>query len=162
MKKFNIMTLITLLIIPTLILVSPILLYASSSKGSASIRLLKMSIPTYLLGPEDPNPPLWRTGVYPCPMQTNFTDIKEDRIYNVVIMENDYIYLIILPELGGRLLGAHDKSLILKSFSGDSAVNMNNKARSPSVTLSILRFFFFALNSSLTLLISFCCFSFIS
>jgi len=113
MKKFIITT---LLIISTLFLVSPILLYSESGNGSAQIYLEKITIPTYLLGPEDPNPPLWRSGVYPYPMQTEFKDIKEDIIYNAIIMENDYIYLIILPELGGRLLGAHDKSYNNEDF----------------------------------------------
>ncbi len=113
MKKFSITT---LLIISILILVSPILLYSESGNGGADIYLEKITIPTYLLGPEDPNPPLWRSGVYPYPMQTEFKDIKEDRIYNAIIMENDYIYLIILPELGGRLLGAHDKSYNNEDF----------------------------------------------
>ncbi|NLS95519.1 MAG: DUF5107 domain-containing protein [Planctomycetaceae bacterium] len=90
-----------------------------------AVRETAMTIPTYLLGPEDQNPafhnpnalhagsgdaPVYNQNVYPYAMQTGITGQKEDKTYNAVILENEFIRLIILPELGGRIYAAHDKT----------------------------------------------------
>ncbi|MEA1912336.1 MAG: DUF5107 domain-containing protein [candidate division WOR-3 bacterium] len=113
-KKF--LLLVFLLLNFPLSFAQPKSIQASESKfqekKAAQIRVEKVTIPTYPVGEEDPNPPFWteRSGVYPYPMQTNITATKEDRIYNTIVMGNSYIRLIVLPELGGRLLGAHDRT----------------------------------------------------
>ncbi len=78
--------------------------------ASASLKIEKITIPTYLIGSEDPNPPLWRSRVYPYPMQTDLTGVRRDSAYTAAILENRYIRAIILPEVGGRLYGAFDKT----------------------------------------------------
>ena len=75
-----------------------------------TVRETTREIPTYALGPEDPNPPLLNAAVYPYPMQTNLSDTKATQKHRAVILENDYIRVIILPDLGGRIYAAHDKS----------------------------------------------------
>ncbi len=48
--------------------------------------------------------------VYPLPVTEKISDTKEDADYRAVILENDYLYLMILPELGGRIHRAYDKT----------------------------------------------------
>lgn len=72
----------------------------------------KIIIPTYLLGEEDPFPPFQRGGdsaIYPYTMLDDITDERVDWEYKAVILENEFLRLIVLPELGGRLYSAYDK-----------------------------------------------------
>lgn len=79
---------------------------------SAQVRIeeTEMEIPTYLTGADDPNPPLWDLRIYPYPMQTDITREKVMKRYRVVVIENDFIKLIVLPDIGGRILAALDKT----------------------------------------------------
>jgi len=86
-----------------------LLLYLSIS-GEVRVKEIEMKIPTYSTGPDDPSPPLWNLRVYPYPMQTDITRNKILEKYRVVVMENDYIKLLILPDVGGRILAAFDKT----------------------------------------------------
>jgi tetratricopeptide (TPR) repeat protein len=78
----------------------------------------KIVIPTYEINPPDLNPEFYigRTyqgaqgRIYPYPMIDNLTDKKIDKSYNAVYLENDYIKLNILPEIGGRIYSALDKT----------------------------------------------------
>lgn len=75
-------------------------------------------IPTYVAGPPDENPFFYtgrtyqgaRGEVYPYPMYDNLTDRKEDRTYKLVCLENEYVKVCVLPELGGRIFEAKDKT----------------------------------------------------
>lgn len=71
-----------------------------------------IEIPTYLLGPENPNPPFAlgnRSAVYPYSTLDDLTDTRELRAYKAVYLENEYLKAIVLPELGGRLYSLYDK-----------------------------------------------------
>jgi tetratricopeptide (TPR) repeat protein len=48
--------------------------------------------------------------IYPYPFQDKLTDIREDKTYNAVYLENRYLEISFLPELGGRLFSALDKT----------------------------------------------------
>ena len=48
--------------------------------------------------------------VYPLPVTEKISDIREDVNYRAVILENEYLYVMILPELGGRIQRAYDKT----------------------------------------------------
>ena len=87
-----------------------ILLLCLSISGEVRVKEIEMKIPTYFTGPDDPSPPLWNLRVYPYPMQTDITRNKILEKYRVVVMENDYIKLLILPDVGGRILAAFDKT----------------------------------------------------
>lgn len=76
----------------------------------ATVREAVLEIPTYELGPEDKNPPLWNWKAYPYPMQTEITRRKVPVRYRAVILENEYVQVVILPDLGGRIYAAHDKT----------------------------------------------------
>ena len=47
--------------------------------------------------------------VYPYPVIEKIEDEKVDREYLAVWLENEYIKVMILPELGGRVQMAYDK-----------------------------------------------------
>jgi len=75
-------------------------------------------IPTYLIGPPDPNPQFYLGGqsqgaehrIYPYPMYDNLTTQKVDKTYKMVYLENQYIKIGILPEIGGKVFEAIDKT----------------------------------------------------
>ncbi len=73
-------------------------------------------IPTYELGPPDPNPALldgprrrWRP-TYPYPMLDTLTNKRVEKRYIAVHLENEYLRVTVLPELGGRLYAIFDKT----------------------------------------------------
>ena len=76
----------------------------------------QLSIPTYELGPPDPNPAFAsaqgrsRRPVYPYPMLDNLTGRKVDKVYRAVYLENEYLRVTVLPELGGHLYAIFDKT----------------------------------------------------
>jgi tetratricopeptide (TPR) repeat protein len=48
--------------------------------------------------------------VYPNPFTDRVSDIKVDESYRAVFLENEYVRLMILPEIGGRIHVGHDKT----------------------------------------------------
>ena len=48
--------------------------------------------------------------VYPYPLYDNLTHRKADKTYQLVYLENEYVRIGILPEIGGRLFEAVDKT----------------------------------------------------
>jgi len=79
-----------------------------------------LTIPTYERGPEDKNPSLlmsWRNPIhpgssiiYPYPLQETLFNRKTDKQWKAFFLENDYLRLAVLPELGGRLMYVFDKA----------------------------------------------------
>jgi len=71
-----------------------------------------LDIPTYALGTEDRNPafPLVRGhDIYPYTMLDDLTDQRKPRTYHAVFLENEYLKVTVLPELGGRVYSVYDK-----------------------------------------------------
>jgi tetratricopeptide (TPR) repeat protein len=81
-----------------------------------------ITVPTYGWE-EDVNPKLWalETGarfsttvkgsiVYPYTMQDHLSRTKVDRTYKALFLENEYLKVTCLPELGGRLHSVFDKT----------------------------------------------------
>ena len=48
--------------------------------------------------------------VYPLPVTEKISDEKEDVTYRAVCLENDFLFVMVLPELGGRIQRALDKT----------------------------------------------------
>ena len=72
----------------------------------------EVHIPTYRLGPEDPNPhygDLGDVAVYPYTMQDRFGDEPVDTTYRAAFLENDFLRVVCLPDLGGRIWSVLDK-----------------------------------------------------
>ena len=75
-------------------------------------------IPTYPAPTPEPNPMFFEKRVnqgasgkvYPNPVTDRVSDEKIDRPYEVVFLENDYVQVLVLPELGGRIFAGIDKS----------------------------------------------------
>ncbi|MEM3479540.1 MAG: DUF5107 domain-containing protein [Candidatus Bathyarchaeia archaeon] len=75
-------------------------------------------IPTYQISDPDPNP-IFYTGrayqgaqghVYPYPMLDKLTDNRIEKVYKAAFLENEYIKVCVLPEIGGRIFFATDKT----------------------------------------------------
>lgn len=74
-------------------------------------------LPTYGIGKEEKNPIFLEKrvyqgssgSVYPYPVVEKIEDEKHDRPWRAFFIENEYIKLMILPELGGRIQMAYDK-----------------------------------------------------
>ena len=78
----------------------------------------RITIPTYEVGTPDKNPMFFEKRVYqgssgkvyPLPVIDKIYDEKKDKEYNAVWLENEYLKIMILPELGGRIQRAYDKT----------------------------------------------------
>ena len=76
-----------------------------------------MTIPTYEVGKPEKNPMFLEKRVYqgssgvvyPYPVIETISDKKEDKTYQAIWLENEYIKVMVLPELGGRVQMAYDK-----------------------------------------------------
>lgn len=75
-------------------------------------------IPTYEIGEPDKNPMFLESRVYqgssgkiyPYPTVEKISDTKVDKTYQAVWLENEYLKVMVLPELGGRIQRAYDKT----------------------------------------------------
>ena len=54
--------------------------------------------------------PDWRTYHYPYTMMDRLSNVKGTKTYNALYVENEYVKALVLPQLGGRLHGAEDKT----------------------------------------------------
>jgi tetratricopeptide (TPR) repeat protein len=78
----------------------------------------KVIIPTYGIGKPEKNPMFLEKRVYqgssgvvyPHPVIEKILDEKTDQEWNAVYLENQYLKIMILPELGGRVQMAYDKT----------------------------------------------------
>ena len=77
-----------------------------------------ITMPTYMLDPAEKAPIFERDwsyqrakrSVYPYPLNDNMTRRREEVTYDCLYMENEFVKLCVLPEFGGRLLYAVDKT----------------------------------------------------
>jgi hypothetical protein len=87
---------------------------ACASFGSrATIREEIRTIRTYPFGDPDPVPILARSrnaAIYPYFRFDGFSKDARDQSWKVVRLENDYLIVDVLPEVGGKVLGAIEKS----------------------------------------------------
>ncbi|KHT61667.1 hypothetical protein RJ45_21375 [Photobacterium gaetbulicola] len=77
-----------------------------------------VTLPTYKTGAVDTNPLFLENrvyqgssgNVYPYGVIDSISDIKVDQDYQAVFIENEFIKVMLLPELGGRIHRAYDKT----------------------------------------------------
>lgn len=94
----------------------------------------ELTIPTYPWE-EDVNPKFWalETGAklsttvrgaitYPYVMQDHLSRTKTDRTYRALFLENEYLRVTCLPELGGRLHSVFDKTTSQEMFHTSSVI----------------------------------------
>lgn len=78
----------------------------------------KVKIPTYEIGAPEKNPMFLEKRVYqgscgkvyPYPTIETISTEKKDKEYTALYLENEYLQIMILPELGGRIQRAVDKT----------------------------------------------------
>ncbi|SBW03651.1 DUF5107 domain-containing protein [uncultured Dysgonomonas sp.] len=76
-----------------------------------------IQLPTYETGKEEKNPMFLEKRVYqgssgvvyPYPVIETVTDKKKNKAYIALFIENEYLKVMVLPELGGRIQMAYDK-----------------------------------------------------
>jgi tetratricopeptide (TPR) repeat protein len=73
----------------------------------ATVREYRRAFPTYPFS--DPNPIAVVGRIYPYFRFDGFTNHSEQREWKVVELENDYLRVMILPEVGGKIWNAVDK-----------------------------------------------------
>ena len=86
-------------------------------KVKVKVRREKIAIKTYPVGEPEKNPMFFERRVYqgscgkvyPVPFIDKVFDEPEMREYDAVTLENEYVRLVLLPELGGRIYIAQDK-----------------------------------------------------
>ncbi|MGP4039059.1 DUF5107 domain-containing protein [Gracilibacillus sp. D59] len=77
-----------------------------------------VTIPTYPVGKPEKNPMFLEKRVYqgssgkvyPHPIIEKIYDQKVEKTYRLVILENEYLYVELMPEIGGRIYRALDKT----------------------------------------------------
>ena len=77
-----------------------------------------ITLPTYKVYPPEKSPLFIENRayqgssgkVYPLPVTEKISDEKEDVEYKAIYLENDYLLVMVLPELGGRIQRALDKT----------------------------------------------------
>ena len=75
-------------------------------------------LPTYQIGPPDREPMFYagreyqgaQGAIYPYGLYDNLLDVRENQTYQADFLENKYVKICVLPELGGRILSATDKT----------------------------------------------------
>ncbi len=86
--------------------------------SKAAVWVEKVTIPTYGIGAPEKAPMFLEKRVYqgscgkvyPYPTVETMIDEKKDKEYTAVYLENEYIKVMVLPELGGRIQRAYDKT----------------------------------------------------
>lgn len=92
----------------------------AATAGQRDVRIWEadVSIPTYGIGTPDRNPMFLEKRVYqgssgrvyPHPVVDKIEDDKKPQTYRLAILENEYVRIEIMPELGGRVYRALDKT----------------------------------------------------
>ena len=95
-------------------------LVTSSGLAASPVRVWEepLTLPTYRLDPPGRSPMFYthesyqgaQKKIYPYPVQDGVTDIREEQTYKALYLENDFLKLCVLPEIGGRLFSALDKT----------------------------------------------------
>jgi tetratricopeptide (TPR) repeat protein len=97
---------------------------ASLASAGVKVEETTVTLPTYPPGPCDKNP-VFYTGrvyqgaqgrVYPYPLQDTLHDEKVDKTYTSLQLENEYLQMSVLPEVGGRLFNLTDKATGFEVF----------------------------------------------
>jgi predicted Zn-dependent protease len=74
----------------------------------------RVEIPTYEEGAPDVNPPFdvfqTRRFNYPYTLRENLTETRAPRTWRTLNLENEYLKVVVLPDLGGHLYSCVDKS----------------------------------------------------
>ncbi len=97
-----------------------LLLIATSSLSVSNdlVYETQLAIPTFTVNQPDPNPRFYagrvyqgaQGRIYPYPMSDVLTNQKVDSTYTAIVLENELIKITVLPQIGGRIFEAVDKT----------------------------------------------------
>lgn len=101
-----------------LVLCAAVLCAAGAAPSGVTVTEKQINIPTYVVGDPEPNPMFYfgrqsqgaQAPFYPYPMVDSLTGKKADKTYKIVYLENEYLRIGILPEIGGRIFEGVDKT----------------------------------------------------
>jgi tetratricopeptide (TPR) repeat protein len=97
--------------------------------SAVSLAVKRLEIPTYVVGPDSPYPPLmtqWEHGFYPYSTQVDIRTEKRPVKHRVIVLENEYVKAVVLPDLGGRLYSLFDKVAGQETFMVPPSVKYQN------------------------------------
>jgi tetratricopeptide (TPR) repeat protein len=100
----------------------------SAAPEPAAVRVWEgtIEIPTYTEGPANPNPPfdLFSFGRfnYPYPLRDSLTNRREVVAWRSLHLENEYLRLTVLPDLGGHVYSCLDKRTGQEMFYANAAI----------------------------------------
>jgi tetratricopeptide (TPR) repeat protein len=109
------------------VLTVPALAAIAQTEGVGTVKAWEgtLTLPTYRWN-DSPYPVFAVLGggiYYPYPEQDDITSEKADRTYKAVFLENDYLKVTCLPELGGRIHSVLDKT------TGEEMFHTNNEIK---------------------------------
>ena len=90
----------------------------SQSKSEVILTEKEVSMPTYIIAPNEKNPMFFRNEayqgasghVYPLKLNDQYTNERKDVEWKTLVLENEYIELGVTPDIGGKLYYATDKT----------------------------------------------------
>lgn len=98
---------------------------------AVSVRLETLEIPTYVPGPDSPYPTYawirWR-GVYPYSTRLDLSAESRPVQHRAVVLENRYVKVVVLPDMGGRVFRLYDKVAGEEAFMVPPSIKFQNVA----------------------------------
>ena len=106
----------------TAIILCVVLIFIGSPRvhGQLPVKVWEepLVIPTYQVGAPEANPIFYTSRryqgakgpIYPYPLLDKLSDVRRDQTYKAAYLENKYVKLSVLPEIGGRIFSGLDKT----------------------------------------------------
>jgi tetratricopeptide (TPR) repeat protein len=99
-------------------LLMPSLMLWAQAQAPVQIGEAPLTLPTYEIGPPEQSPMFFAGRIYqgaagkiyPYPLYDTILDVRSDKTYQADVLENEYVKISVLPELGGRVFSAMDKT----------------------------------------------------
>ncbi len=100
---------------------------------AVQVRQATLTLPTYEEGLPDVNPRFDLFArrpflIYPYTARTNLTDRRSDRTWRTLVLENEYLKLTVLPDLGGRIYSCVDKATGAEMFYANPSIKLADVA----------------------------------
>ncbi len=96
---------------------------------AVSVRLEELEIPTYVPGPDSPYPSYgwvrWR-GTYPYSTRLDLSSTSRHVKHRAVVLENRYVKVVVLPDMGGRVFRLYDKVAGQETFMVPPSIKFQN------------------------------------
>ena len=89
----------------------------------ATVRLETLELPTYARGVDSPYP-IYH--IYPYTLRDLVTDDARLARHRVVVLENEHLRAVVLPDMGGRLFSLYDKDAGQESFMVPPTIKFQN------------------------------------